>query len=260
MIVLRGATSQWKRSRSGSLPDRAGGGAAAHTAAIAASAARIALRSSVRIERAQARLVDREARGEEALGVRRDDRADVDELAALDARHDADDRVVIRAAIGHGRPPRANARGGASRASGSRRRRRAALPCLRRAGRRRASRRGSSAVIASMRAAGQRRAHGRVGSVEPGRERQQHVVLDRRERARRALVELAPMHGGSRAPRRGRSARGGRARRACWCCAACGRRWSRRRRTRRCATRARRRAATRADRTRPRRAGSRARG
>ncbi len=45
--------------------------------------------------------------------------------------------------------------------------------------------------MASMRAARQRRAHARVGIGEPGRERQQDVVLDRREGIARTLVELA---------------------------------------------------------------------
>ena len=62
------------------------------------------------IERQQARLIGLDA-GPEKLQIRaRENHADVDHLATLDARHDADDRVVVGEFSGHARPPRRNAR------------------------------------------------------------------------------------------------------------------------------------------------------
>ena len=58
-----------------------------------------------RVEGEDARGVELDAGGERLGRVARHDHADVDELAALDARHDADDRVVIRERGGHERPP-----------------------------------------------------------------------------------------------------------------------------------------------------------
>src|SRR5690348_1098313 len=59
-----------------------------------------------RVERTGALLVELDACFEEVLLLAPDDDARVDELRSLDARYDADHRVVIRARSVHGRPPR----------------------------------------------------------------------------------------------------------------------------------------------------------
>ena len=120
MIVLDGATSQWKRSDAGSA---AIGPASASPAAIRAERVEVAadrVDVGVRRERARAGPVERDARGEEAPRAAEQDDAGVDALAALDARDHAHDRVLERARR-HGAPPRprrrtrAGPRAGASR-------------------------------------------------------------------------------------------------------------------------------------------------
>ena len=119
MIVLRGETSQWKRLRCGSAPI---GPASAPPRQTARDRRRdwraIASRSSVGSSAQQPRLVELDARLEEVACRARQDHADVDQLAALDARHDADDRVVVGVLSGHGWPPR---RTRAARSAGRRR-------------------------------------------------------------------------------------------------------------------------------------------
>ena len=73
---------------------------------IDARCARIVVEVERRVERRDARRVELDARLEEVARRARHDHADVDELLALDARHDADHRVVIRARIAHAAPPR----------------------------------------------------------------------------------------------------------------------------------------------------------
>jgi len=73
----------------------------------------------VRVERLEPRLVDLDARLEEALQRARHDHADVHEFLALDARHDAHHRVVIRAVIGHGSHPPGTRAGPPGAAPGS---------------------------------------------------------------------------------------------------------------------------------------------
>ena len=95
-MVLRGAISQWKRSA---------GGSAATGPPVAArrrrwrrrspGGARRAATSSIRRQRQQPRRVELDARVQVAALAREEDHADVEALAPLDARHDADDRVAI---------------------------------------------------------------------------------------------------------------------------------------------------------------------
>ena len=97
MIVLDGATSQWKRCVASS---RAIGPAVASPAAMRSIASRCGRTASgveVGRERGQPALVELRARGEVAERPAEDDHARVDPLAALDPRHDADDRVRERA-------------------------------------------------------------------------------------------------------------------------------------------------------------------
>ena len=70
MIVLRGATSQWKRSRQGELPDRPGAGPPAQMRGMAAGAAATASRSSAGRARASRAVVQLDARAEEARASR----------------------------------------------------------------------------------------------------------------------------------------------------------------------------------------------
>ena len=113
--------------------------------------------------------------------VRRDDHADVDELAALDARHDADDRVVIRAGRRARRASSTNARGASQAAARSSRRRRARCAAVL----------GEARVVAEPVVGDQRDDRARCARASgappaprrPRRarsaQRQQHVVLDR---------------------------------------------------------------------------------
>ena len=107
MIVLRGETSQWKRARCGSSPI---GPASAPPRQTRGIIVEVALRSpprSIAGSSASSRATSSSiARLEEIGGRAGEDDAGVDELAALDARDDADDGVVIRVLSGHGRPPR----------------------------------------------------------------------------------------------------------------------------------------------------------
>ena len=64
-----------------------------------------------RMQREQTRFVELDARFEERFVLARDDHADVDEFLALDARHDADHRVVIGRVIAARIASSTNARG-----------------------------------------------------------------------------------------------------------------------------------------------------
>ena len=105
MTALRGATSQWKRSRADSLASEPAPALPAQTASIAAEGGADRVDVGAGIERQDAGRVELDPRLERIGGVAGDDHADVDELAALDARHHPDDGVVIGVHRGHGRPP-----------------------------------------------------------------------------------------------------------------------------------------------------------
>ena len=120
MLVLRGATSQSKRSRSDSRPIGPAASPPAHTSRNRLQRARIDSRSGRGVEREHARLVELDQCLQEALVRAGDDHAGVDELAAVDVRHHPHDRVVIRAAQrGHGWPPRRSGAAAAAVPSGS---------------------------------------------------------------------------------------------------------------------------------------------
>ena len=206
-MVLRGATSQWKRSRGDSRPiGPAPVAAGADRRRSPPGAARIASRSAPGSSASSAGLVELDPRLEEAGACAGDDHADVDELAALDARHHADDGVVIRVRSRARTASSTNARGARGGARSSRGRRRGARPTSRTRGspasqlvgneRRRCAR-----SIGRRQPRGQRaRRPRRCGSAQ----RQQHMVADQRERARAARRGRRPSRGGSTAPRRGR--------------------------------------------------------
>ena len=109
MTVLRGDTSQRKRPRGGSAPigpavgpPRADGGIVA--SAVCAAHRDRASGSSAEDARRRARSAPRGSRVHA-----RQDHADIDLLAALDPRDDADDRVVVGVVSGHATPPRRKA-------------------------------------------------------------------------------------------------------------------------------------------------------
>ena len=96
-MVLRGATSQWKRSRGDRRPIGPASAPPAQISGMLARLVRTASRSTVAVQRQQARLVQLDARRQEIELRAGHDHARIDELLALDARHYAHDRVVIRA-------------------------------------------------------------------------------------------------------------------------------------------------------------------
>ena len=102
MIVLRGATSQSKRSRLDSLPIGPAPSPPAQMMEMLREVPPHRVEVHGRIEHAHARLVELDARLEEILLLAPHDDAGIDELLALDARHDADHRIVIRALSVHG--------------------------------------------------------------------------------------------------------------------------------------------------------------
>ena len=204
MIVLAGATSQWKRSEAGSA---AIGPAPASPAAIRRTRLEVpadGLDVRVRRERAQAVLVQRDPRPEELPRAAEEHDARVQALAPLDARDDPDDRVLERA-----RPRRASsasaakARGASSRAVqvggvlGARARRE---PLLRHEAEHAVDR-----AVAEPRAPSARPPRAR----RPRREGARGCGSSGRGAARRRADP--PRRAGGRAPRRGRSATAGRA-------------------------------------------------
>ena len=192
MIVLRGDTSQRKRPRGGSSPIGPASAPPRQTAGIVARLARIVSRS-IDGSSASRRARSSSMRASRKVGIRaRQDHADVDLLAPLDARHDADDRVVVgvlsrpRAASSTKRPRRREAvdagsgrtRRGHQRPSAPRRRPSATHPEPARRFRR--SRPRSAPAIASSTASSHR------GMP------QQHVLRDQREMAPRPAPTPLP--------------------------------------------------------------------
>ena len=112
MIVLRGATSQWKRPRCGSSPIGPASGPPRQTAGIVVEvrAHRVEIERRDRARSSAASSSSMRASRKSSAGARQD-HADVDQLAALDARHDADDRVVVGVLSGHAAASSTNARG-----------------------------------------------------------------------------------------------------------------------------------------------------
>ena len=236
MIVLDGATSQWKRS---DWSSRATGPASASPGRDARH--RVEVRAhlgGVEIggEAGQARLVERRARGQVAARAAEEHHADVHALAALDPRDDAHDRVLERLRIRHAAAPRCSPRRAcsASRRERARRRQparrgsphtRSRVGPARRARATTASRSASGAEPLSQAARRPRGSSPRSGSSTWS------AIAG--NGLRRVGLRAPSRGGGSRAPRRGRSATRGRARRAGSGCAACGRRSSPARRARR---------------------------
>ncbi len=106
MIVDAGATSQPKRSDGGSAASAPPAGSPQTTARIASRLVAHRGGVEVRRERREAPLVDLRAQVEEVALAAVDDDADVDLLAAVDARDDAQDRVgERRVSRGHARSP-----------------------------------------------------------------------------------------------------------------------------------------------------------
>ena len=179
------------------------------------------LEVEARRQRLDAARVERDPRPQETACAAEDDHADVEELLALDPRHE---RAARR--TGRVQAPRAasasstNARGAASRAhrvidvpgAGGRRVRTEPLVRHQIDGRGDRARRSKT------------RRQARVGRAQRRSERQQHVVGDQREGLARARRRGRDRCGADRARRRGRSARSGGARRAGSGCAGCGRR------------------------------------
>ena len=165
------------------LADRPGGRAAGADQRDAREMSRAPRRDRRRRSSASSRaLVELDARAEEVVRRARQDHARVDELAALHARHDAHDRVVIRAGAWHAaasvdeiarrlaaaRSEIAHVRG--AMLAGVAKMRRRASPASR-PGSARRSRASTSGVS--------RCQHALVGLRSAARERQQHVVADR---------------------------------------------------------------------------------
>ena len=112
MMVLRGDTSQRKRPRGGSSPiGPASGAAAAHDRNDRRGSRASTSRSTSGSSASSRRLVQLDPRLEKIQVGAGQDHADVDLLAALDPRHDPDDRVVVGVFSGHARPPRQTRRG-----------------------------------------------------------------------------------------------------------------------------------------------------
>ena len=214
MIVLDGATSQWKRavwsSRAIGPPRVVAGRDPLERVEMRAHCLRVEHRARAR----RAALVERGARGEVLGGAAEDDHADVHPLAALDPRHDAVDRVRERAT-------RPRARSASSTKSRGAVEPRAQVVDVQL---RISPSSQSSGIAAATIARARRRVTSGASRASASRDRagegQQHVLGDLRER--RPLVPGARprRRGGSTAPRRGRSARGGRASAACSCCCA----------------------------------------
>ena len=94
-IVLRGATSQWKRSRADSLPISPAAVSAGANGGNALQHASDELQIHPRIDGEQRLLVEFDGRQQNALDVARQNDAGIHELAAFDARYHPNDRVVI---------------------------------------------------------------------------------------------------------------------------------------------------------------------
>ena len=221
--------------------------------AIACEVRRGPRRVELRRERGQARGVEVDARPEVVELPAEDDHARVDEFPALDARDDAEDRVVRTGhAPAHSSASSTNRAAPRAGARGTRRTRsRHASPSSHASG--------TAPTISSSSAA--RRPAARAARPPPRPSRRTGAARARRS-ARTAAAACAARlrrRGGSRARRRGRSARVAVPEQHVRVPRACGRRSSRTRRTRRCRPPAPASArARRADRTGASRGGSRA--
>ena len=94
MIVLAGETSQWNRSAGSNRAIGPAAGSPAAIRSIASRCERTVARSRSGATAASPRLVELDPRPEVAPRPAQQDHADVELLAALDARHDADHRVL----------------------------------------------------------------------------------------------------------------------------------------------------------------------
>ena len=187
MIVLDGATSQWKRSDARQRRDRAGVGLAGGDPHERVEVAAHGVEVGVGRERAQRapRRARRAPRGS-AAGGRTARRRRSRTRRARRCGHDAHDRVLERARR-HGAPPRPRRR--TPRGGSSRRRRYSAYS---------ARARGANQSVGHARehllddGAAQPRREPRVGRGDVAGARQQHVVADRRERAQRLGGRVLP--------------------------------------------------------------------
>ncbi len=221
--MLDGATSQWKRSDCGSSCDRPGRRVAGRDPHARVEVLTDGLEVDAGRERCDAARVERDPR-------RRNPRVRQKTITPTLTNSSRSIRGTTRSTAywkGSGatgglrlaqerararRAARGSSRRYAARA-GRRSRRRATHPGPGRP-RRRSPRRSNTALQA------------RVGRRQLGRERQQHVVGDQRERLIARGRPGRGRCGAGRARRRGRSARSRGARRAGSGCAGCGRRWS----------------------------------
>ena len=159
----------------------------------------------------------------------RQDHADVDLLAALHPRHDADDRVVVGVFSGHATASSTNARGGVEPLDADSARRPPAAPRRRgpSAGRQPAVRESSSTIAGDDVGASALPPSSSSTASSAGARRSStwSLISGNGSRARAAARSPSRARDESTASRHGRSARGGGATSACSCCAACGRRW-----------------------------------
>lgn len=95
--VLRGATSQWKRSFMESWPMGPASGPPAQIRGMADRCSRIKVHVRVRRERTKPRLVQLDAGGEQVPGEAVEENSGVDELRAVHPRHHAEHGVIKRA-------------------------------------------------------------------------------------------------------------------------------------------------------------------
>ena len=202
MIVLDGETSQWKRSEGSRRAIGPALGIARRDPGQRLRCASTAAGVGVRGQRAQARLVERDPRRQEAPRAAVQHDAGVEALPALHARHDPQDRVLERATrrLGHARPPprrlaAARAAGAGSRRARGAARRVALEPQLRHLRRDRLQPPGVEAPRQPL-----------VGVRDRAGAGQQHVIADRGERAPAPARRGRRRRGGRTAPRRGRSA------------------------------------------------------
>ncbi len=105
MMVLRGAVSQWKRSRCDSLAIGPAGGVAETYPGNGGKVLADQIGVDFRPQGHEAVAVKVNAGVEVALLQAEDDHAGIDELLPLHARHDAQDGVIKRGGRGHAWPP-----------------------------------------------------------------------------------------------------------------------------------------------------------
>ena len=192
MIVLRGATSQSKRSRFESLPI---GPAVLSAGADDGEAGQVPPHGiEVRrcVERAQPRFIELDARFEEILLLAPQDDACVEELLPLHARHDADHRVVIRALSVHGWPPREMRAAHAGAASDVSHRRARVASAVGKGAALTSHASGTSATMSSHRGRRDPLGERRIRFAQFACEFQQDVILDGRERIRATGSVRAP--------------------------------------------------------------------